>query len=112
APGKVFYMYSKSDAGRELLRYLDQRRKAPRPLALAGFDSQLTGEASQQALLPGLRRELAARDTRAAEGIDWPLLERLGAGLFKLDRKAPPAGERKRFDAALAALHGALCSRD
>ena len=112
APGKVFYMYSKSDAGRELLRYLDDRRKAPRPLALAGFDSQLTGEASQQALLPGLRRELAALDPRASGPLDWPPLERLGQRLFKLDRNAPPAEERARFDAALAALHAALCSRD
>jgi erythromycin esterase len=110
APGKVFYMYSKSDAGRELLRYLDERRKALRPIELAGFDSQLTGEASQQALLPGLRRELAARDARAADAIDWPLLERLGARLFKLDRSAPPPEERTRFDAALAGLHGALCA--
>lgn len=112
APGKVFYMYSKSDAGRELLRYLDERRKAPRPLALAGFDSQLTGEASQQALLPGLRRQLEARDAQAARAIDWPLVERLGAQLFKLDRNAPPAKERARFDAALAALQGALCGQD
>lgn len=109
APGKLFYMYSKTDAGRELLRYLDERRTAPRPLALAGFDSQLTGDASQQALLPGLRRRLDARDARVSRTIDWPLLERLGARLFKLDRHAPPAEERARFDAALAALRGALC---
>lgn len=106
APGKVFYRYSKTDAGRELLRYLDERRNAPRPLALAGFDSQLTGEASQQALLPGLRRQLEARDAKAARTIDWPLVERLGAQLFKLDRNAPPPKERARFDAALAALQG------
>ena len=111
APGKLFYMYSKTDAGREFLRYLDERRKAPRPLALAGFDSQLTGEASQQALLPGLRRQLAMRDARASHAIDWPLLERLGARLFKLDRNAPTPEERSRFDAALAALHGALCGQ-
>lgn len=109
APGKLFYMYSKTDAGRDLLRYLDERRRAPRPLTVAGFDSQLTGEASQQALLPGLRRQLMARDARAARRIDWQLLERLGARLFKLDRTAPAAEERRRFDAALAALHGALC---
>jgi erythromycin esterase len=110
APGKVFYMYSKTDAGRGLLHYLDERRKALRPIELAGFDSQLTGEASQQALLPGLRRELAARDARADDAIDWPLLERLGTRLFKLDRSAPPPEERARFDAALAALHAALCA--
>ncbi|MDN3922359.1 erythromycin esterase family protein [Roseateles violae] len=110
APGKIFYMYSKSDAGRELLRYLDARRRAPHPLALAGFDSQLTGDASQQALLPALRARLAARDARAAETIDWALLERLGARLFKLDRQAPPAEERGRFDAALAGLRQQLCT--
>lgn len=112
APGKVFYMYSKSDAGRELLRYLDRRRQAPHPLALAGFDSQLTGDASQQALLPGLRRQLAALDARTSDALDWPLLERLGARLFKLDRNAPPAEERGRFDAALATLREELCGRD
>lgn len=112
APGKVFYMYSKTDAGRELLRYLDQRRAAPHPLALAGFDSQLTGEASQHNLLPALRRALATRNAQAFEALDWSLLERLGARLFKLERNAPPAEERRRFDAALAVLREGFCGKD
>lgn len=109
APGKVFYMYSKSDAGRALLRYVDARRAGPRPLRLAGFDSQLTGEASQRELLPALRR---AHERAGDDVIDWPLVERLAATLFRLERRAPPAVERQPFDAALAALRASLCGAE
>lgn len=111
APGKVFYMYSRSDAGRALLRYVDARRGAPRPLRLAGFDSQLTGEASQRGLLPALRRAHEERGEGAA-AVDWPLVERMAATLFKLERRAPPADDRTRFDAALASLRASLCGAE
>ena len=43
APGNVFYMYAKSDAGRDLLRYLDEQQAGPTPL-LSGIDSHLSGD--------------------------------------------------------------------
>lgn len=103
APGNVFYMYSKSDAGRGLLRYLDERQASPRPLRLSGIDSQLSGGLSQRELLPRLR-SWAPRDEA-----DWPLFERLAAALFALDRRAPPAAELQRFDALAARLRAKLC---
>lgn len=108
APGKVFYMYSKSDAGRDLLRYLDERQAAPRPLLLSGIDSQLSGELSQRELLPRLKTHLAADEARSQA--DWPLFERLAAALFALDRRAPPAAEQQRFEALAAGLRVRLCA--
>lgn len=104
APGKVFYMYSKSDAGRGLLRYLDERQAGPRPLLLSGIDSQLSGELSQRELLPRLKARLGGAEP------DWPLFERLAAVLFTLERRAPPAAEQQRFDALAERLRGRLCA--
>lgn len=103
APGNVFYMYSKSDAGRGLLRYLDQRQAGPRPLLLSGIDSQLSGGLSQRELLPRLKTWVSNGEA------DWPLFERLAAALFALDRRAPPAAEQQRFDALAARLRAKLC---
>jgi len=103
APGNVFYMYSKSDAGRGLLRYLDERQAGPRPLLMSGIDSQLSGGLSQRELLPRLKTWLLKEDA------DWPLFERLAAALFALDRRAPPAAELQRFDALTAKLRTRLC---
>lgn len=105
APGKVFYMYSKSDAGRALLRYLDAQQAGPRPLLLAGIDSQLSGELSQRELLPRLR----ARLDEPQDAADWALFERLAVALFALDRRAPPAAEQQRVEALLARLRTMLC---
>nr|WP_316640236.1 erythromycin esterase family protein [uncultured Roseateles sp.] len=103
APGNVFYMYSKSDAGRGLLRYLDEQQAGPRPLMLSGIDSQLSGGLSQRELLPRLKTWLPT------EEVDWPLFERLAAALFALDRRAPPAAELQRFDDLAARLRMGLC---
>ncbi|MCX2865343.1 erythromycin esterase family protein [Paucibacter sp. PLA-PC-4] len=104
APGRVFYMYSKSDAGRGLLRYLDERQARPRPLLLSGIDSQLSGELSQRELLPRLKARL-----RSAEP-DWPLFKRLAQRLFALDGHPPPPAEQLRFDALTERLRVRLCA--
>lgn len=105
APGNVFYMYSKSDAGRGLLRYLDEQQAGPRPLALEGIDSQLSGALSRSELLPRLRRHLTG-DTGG-----WPRFAALADRLMQLDRTPPPPAEQQAFDAIAERLSTALCAR-
>ncbi|MDC6167451.1 erythromycin esterase family protein [Paucibacter sp. XJ19-41] len=101
AQGNVFYMYANSDAGRDLLRYVDSRQAGSRPLALAGMDSQLSGLLSQRELLPRLRRLLN-------DG-DWPVFERHAQRLMQMDRSPPPATEMKRFEAMAVRLQQKTC---
>jgi erythromycin esterase len=104
APGNIFYMYSKSDAGRELMRYLDEAQASPRPLHLSGIDSQLSGGLSRAELLPRLRAALTGDAT------DWPLFERTADRLMQMDRTPPPAAEQRAFDATAARLRTTLCA--
>lgn len=104
ASGNVFYMYANSDAGRGLLRYLDEQQAGPRPLLLSGIDSQLSGGYSRAELLPRLRAKLQG------DAADWPLFARLADQLMQMKREAPPAVEQKAFDAMAQRLHKTLCA--
>jgi erythromycin esterase len=103
APGNVFYMYAKSDAGRGLLRYLDEQQAGPRPLLLSGIDSQLSGALSRSELLPRLRARLQG-DASA-----WPVFARLADTLMQMDRTRPSSGDEMTFDAVAMRLNAALC---
>lgn len=104
APGNVFYMYSKSDAGRELMRYLDATQAGPRPLRLSGIDSQLSGSLSRTQLLPRLRAQLKG------EAAGWPVFERVADKLMQMNRTAPSAEDQRAFDTTAARLRKSLCA--
>lgn len=104
APGNVFYMYANSDAGRGLMRYLDEQQAGPRPLLLSGIDSQLSGRYSRTELLPRLRERLRG------EAADWPLFARLADQLMEMKREAPPPAERQIFEGVVKRLRQALCA--
>jgi erythromycin esterase len=103
APGNVFYMYSKSDGGRSLLRYLDEQQAGPRPLLLSGIDSQLSGALSRSELPQRLRAGLAG------DAAGWSVFERLADKLMQMDRTPPSDSEAKTFDAVAARLKVTLC---
>ena len=103
APGNVFYMYSKSDGGRTLLRYLDEAQAGPKPMLLSGIDSQLSGGLSRSELPPRLRARLQG------DAADWPAFARLADKLMQMDRTPPSSGDEKTFDAVAARLKAALC---
>lgn len=104
APGNVFYMYANSDAGRGLMRYLDEQQAGPRPLLLSGIDSQLSGGYSRTELLPRLREHLQG------EAADWANFERLADQLMQMKREAPPLAEQQIFDRVARRLRQALCA--
>ena len=103
APGNVFYMYAKSDAGRGLLRYLDEQQAGPKPLLLSGIDSQLSGGYSRSELLPRLRARLQG------DAQDWPLFARLADRLMQMNREPPTQAEQQAFDALAGRLRTTLC---
>lgn len=103
APGNVFYMYSKSDGGRTLLRYLDEQQAGPKPMLLSGIDSQLSGGLSRSELPKRLRAKLQG------DAADWPVFERLADTLMQMDRTPPSDSDARTFDAVAARLKAATC---
>ncbi len=102
APGNIFFMYSKSAEGREMLRYVDSTRATSHPLTLAGMDSQLSGALSQAGLVPQLAAFLATHRSRAPESRDWPGFAATVAALTALRPSPPPAADRAAFERASA----------
>ena len=98
APGNIFFMYSKTAEGRELLRYLDATRSTAHPLTLVGMDSQLSGALSQAELVPQLAAFLAAHRSHALESRDWPGFAATVAALTALHQAPPSADERSAFE--------------
>lgn len=104
APGNVFYMYANSDAGRGLLRYVDEQQVGPRPLQISGIDSQLSGGYSRTELLPRLRARLQG------DAADWTLFVRLADQLMQMKREAPLLAEQQVFDGVAKRLRQTLCA--
>ncbi len=71
APGRVFYMYSQTDASRKALAYLDTARLTERPLTLAGFDIPLAGATSIKELLPALTQYLQNTGSEIPAQANW-----------------------------------------
>ncbi|MGM9484841.1 erythromycin esterase family protein [Roseateles sp. NT4] len=103
APGHVFFMYANSDAGRALLRYVDDEQSGPRPLLLSGIDSQLSGSLSRAQLLLRLGAHLRGDTT------GWPVFASLADRLMKMDRTPPASADLQTFDRVAANLRTRLC---
>jgi len=101
----VSALLSQSAQAEPLIEYLDAHARGPRPLELAGFDSQLTGTAPRT-LLPELRRFLALRLPNSTLLDSAALPHRVLAGLldgrFMRDRATLPS--RAEQGAAAEAL--------
>ncbi|WP_348946417.1 erythromycin esterase family protein [Chitinibacter sp. FCG-7] len=71
APGRLFFMYSKVDSARKVLRYVDEQKFSPRPLTLAGFDEPAGGDTSIKELVPALTQFLNARGSALPADPAW-----------------------------------------
>ena len=71
APGRLFFMYSRTADGRRVIDYVDRTQRSARPLQLMTFDIPMGGDASTRELLPMLRDQLAARGSPLPASTDW-----------------------------------------
>ncbi|QLG88532.1 erythromycin esterase family protein [Chitinibacter bivalviorum] len=71
APGRVFYMYSQTDASRKALQYIDSVRTSERPLQLVGLDIPLAGTTSINELLPALEQYLKQKGSNLPADAAW-----------------------------------------
>jgi erythromycin esterase len=110
APGRVFFMYSRSDYGRRMLDYVDATQKSARPLQLAAFDIAMGGDASQHELLPALAKFLSARGSALPASADWAGFSAVAQRVTALDTTRPPPEPQAAFQRVVDRLQGELCA--
>ena len=106
APGRVFYMYSQTDASRKALAYLDEARKAERPLTLAGFDIPLAGTTSIKELLPSLTQFLQNKGSKIPEQANWADYRQVAQRAIELNSQGM---DLTKFNQVSAQLKAELC---
>jgi len=99
----IFEVWSRSAQVRPLLEYLGKSVEDGRPLQLAGFDMQLTGEVSKELLVEDLRGFLSEAHSSLLATEDWASLSSNLEELFS-DAKAWRLQDEVRFEQALAAV--------
>jgi erythromycin esterase len=111
APGRMFFMYSRTEDGQRVLNYVDSTQAATRPLALVGFDISMGGDSSARELLPMLQQTLAARGSPIAASNDWATYVGIANQVVALnDTPRPDATQTAAFKRITAALDGELCA--
>ena len=101
----VFGIWTRSEQVIPLMEYLGRRARTPRPLELAGFDSQFTGSACHDFLLSDLAAYLRRIGSPTPEAPDWqPFSKTLQSMTEPMEQPAPPPAEQERFRARLRDL--------
>ena len=110
APGRIFYMFSRTVPGQLVLRYADATRATATPLALWGHDVPMNGIDSTQSLVPNLQAFLAARNSPSLQGADWPAYLRVAQQVVALKGTALASADATAFLAMSAQLSNELCA--
>jgi erythromycin esterase-like protein len=110
APGRIFYMYSRTTAGQQVLQYVDATRATATPLALWGHDIPMDGGDSTQSLVSGLAAFLAARGSALPASADWPAWTRVAQQGVALQGAAVSSADSGGFLAMSAQIAGELCA--
>ena len=111
APGRIFYMYSRTDAGQRVLRYVDATSATATPLQLWGHDVPMDGIDSTQSLLPNLQAFLAAHHSPSLQSADWPGWLRVAQPSVALQAPVAASADAASFLALSAQLSNELCGQ-
>jgi erythromycin esterase len=101
--GSLFYMYATSRQMQPLFGYIQSRIHQDRPLILAGFESQHTGEKAKTDLFADFEKFLQQRHPEMADS-GFTLFRRISLSTFASRDYRPGAEEKKTFFDELAAL--------
>ncbi|WP_432721382.1 erythromycin esterase family protein [Jeongeupia wiesaeckerbachi] len=96
APGRIFYMYSRTKEARGVLEYVDSQRTSPRPLILASYDTPHGGLESVNNLLPTLQAFLAARQSPSLADPRWAGYLRAAQAVVADNFNGPPSDADKQ----------------
>lgn len=109
-PGRVFYMYSETAQGQEVLQYVDSTRTGTQPLALWGHDVQMAGVDSINTAVPDLQAFLVAKGSALPASADWPGYLRVAQQVVALNGNPLAAADVTSFHSMSNQVTGALCA--
>jgi len=92
----VFAIWTLSRQVVPLLQYVGSTVRTSRPLEMAGFDSQLTGTASRDSLVPAIEAFAARIGSGATAAADYPAVRPILQRLASSDTARPSIGQRER----------------
>jgi erythromycin esterase-like protein len=96
-PGRVYYMYSETAQGQEVLQYVDSTRPTAQPLALWGHDVQMAGVDSINTAVPDLQAFLTANGSALPASADWPGYQRVAQQVVALNGNTLAAADATSF---------------
>ncbi|RQP21192.1 erythromycin esterase family protein [Piscinibacter terrae] len=111
APGRMFFMYSKTDDGQRALKYVDASESGAKPMQFMGFDISMGGDASSKELMPMLAAFLKARSSEIPLSAGWDTYQSVGGQIAAL-RGTPRPDDAKlaAFRRVSASLDAELCA--
>ncbi|KAF0811534.1 hypothetical protein IGB42_03991 [Andreprevotia sp. IGB-42] len=107
APDRIFFMYSKTDAGRKVLQYVDEQRGSARPLLLAGVDVPLGGATSIDEIVPALKAFLDKRGSGIPQQASWSVFAEVAQKAAALTAAGVNS---KTFTSVAAQIRKEICS--
>lgn len=113
----MFTVWSISAEVQPLINYVAQQAKDENPLEFAGVDSQLTGTAATDTLVPDLRAYLSSLDPKLVSGDEWNRVTRviglLGESSWELcSEPVPSAQEQAAFARTIERWRSVIAAND
>lgn len=111
APGRMFFMYSQTDDGQRVLRYVDASESTAKPMQFMGFDISMGGDASAKELMPMLEAFLKARSSEIPDSASWDVYRDVGGQIAALKgTPRPDDAKLATFRRVSASLDAQLCA--
>lgn len=113
----VFAIWSQSREVQPLFDYIGRESKGAHPLELAGVDSQTTGSAAEDFLVPDLAAYLSRFDPKLAEGEEWKRVARIIGQLNQSvwesrEAPVPPLSEQEAYARTIERWQALIAERD
>ncbi len=113
----VFAIWSESREVQPLFDYMGREARGAHPLVLAGVDSQTTGSAAEEMLVPDLAAYLSRLDPKLAEGEEWNRVARIIGQLNRSvwesrEEPVPPLSEQEAFASTIERWRSVIAGRD
>jgi erythromycin esterase len=113
----VFAIWSESREVQPLFDYIGAQWKGGHPLEVAGVDSQTTGSAAVDDLVPDLAAYLSRLDPKLSEGEEWTrasrIIGQLNQGGWEMgETPVPPASEQAAFAQTIERWRSLIAERD
>jgi erythromycin esterase len=110
AAGRIFYYFSRTKEGRQMIQYAEAMATVKPTLELAGIDVLQAGVESTGTLISRLEQYLASKSSGVLQSADWAAFRNTVAVLAQADPKIKPkTDELVAFNRVIPKLESELC---